>query len=100
VPAIVHLRELDGVLDVWDGDAILMAQAMCHRLGLGVGISAGANIVGAIKLAAELGPDATVATVICDSNKKYLSTALSAAEPPQDDYVTPRVQLESFASVR
>jgi cysteine synthase A len=100
IPSIVNLSELDEVVDVWDGDAILMSQAMCHRLGLGVGISSGANIVGAIKLATELGPDATVATVICDSNKKYLSTALSAAEPPQDGYVTPEVRLDSFASVR
>jgi cysteine synthase A len=100
IPSIVDLRELDPVVDVWDGDAILMSQAMCHRLGLGVGISAGANIIGAIKLAQEMGPDAVVATVICDSNKKYLSTALAAAEPPQDGYVTPQIQLESFASVR
>jgi cysteine synthase A len=100
VPEIVRLGELDAVVDVWDGDAILMSQAMCHRLGLGVGISSGANIVGAIRLSAELGPDAVVVTVICDSNKKYLSTALAAAEPPQEGYVTPEVRLESFASVR
>ena len=100
VPAIVKLGELDSVVDVWDGDAILMSQAMCHRLGLGVGISAGANIIGAVKISEELGPDAVVVTVICDSNKKYLSTALSAAEPPQDGYLTPQVQLDSFVSVR
>lgn len=100
IPSIVRLDELDPVVDVWDGDAILMSQAMCHRLGLGVGISAGANIIGAIKLAAELGPDAVVVTVISDSNKKYLSTALSAAEPPQEGYVTPSVQLESFVAAR
>ena len=100
IPSIVNLAELDPVVDVWDGDAILMSQAMCHRLGLGVGISAGANNIGAVKLGEELGPDAVVVTVICDSNKKYLSTALSAAEPPQDGYMTPQVQLDSFSSVR
>ncbi|MCC7258266.1 MAG: cysteine synthase family protein [Gammaproteobacteria bacterium] len=100
IPSIVQLGELDPVVDVWDGDAILMSQALCHRLGLGVGISAGANIIGAIKLVEDLGPEAVVVTVICDSNKKYLSTALAAAEPPQDGYVTPQVQLDSFTSVR
>ena len=100
IPSILKLDELDHVVDVWDGDAILMAQAMCHRLGLGVGISAGANIIGAIKLADEMGDDAVVATIVCDCNKKYLSTALAAAEPPQDDYVTPYVQFESVKSVR
>jgi cysteine synthase A len=100
IPALVRLDELDDIVDVWDGDAILMAQALGHRLGLAVGISAGANVVGAMKLVEELGPDAVVVTVLCDSNRKYLSTALPQAEPPQDGYVTPQVQLLSVASVR
>lgn len=100
VPSIVKIEDLDAVVDVWDGDAILMSQALCHRLGLGVGISAGANIIGAIKLADQMGDDAVIATVICDCNKKYLSTALAAAEPPQDDYITPEVHFESFSSTR
>lgn len=100
IPSIVNLAELDPVVDVWDGDAILMSQATCHRLGLGLGISSGANLVGAIKLVEEMGPDAVVVTILPDSNKKYLSTALAAAEPPQDGYITPQVQLDSVASVR
>lgn len=100
IPDIVRLAELDPVIDVWDGDAILMAQALAHRLGLAVGISSGANVVGAMRLVEQLGPEATVVTVLPDSNKKYLSTALPQAEPPQDDYITPQVQLQSFISVR
>ena len=100
IPAIVKLDELDAIVSAHDGDAILMAQSLGHRLGLAMGISSGANVVGAMKLVEELGPEATVVTVLCDSNKKYLSTALPQAEPPQDDYVTPQVQLQSFISVR
>jgi len=100
IPSIVKLDELDAIVDVWDGDAILMAQALCHRLGLAVGISSGANVIGAMKLVAELGDDATVVTVLPDSNKKYLSTSLRNAEPPQDDYITPRVALKTIATVR
>lgn len=100
VPAIVDLAGLDPVIDVWDGDAILMAQALCRCLGLGVGISSGANVVGAMRLVEELGPEAIVVTVLPDCNKKYLSTALCHAEPPQEHYLTPRVQLESFVGVR
>ncbi len=100
IPAIVRLDQLDAIVDVWDGDAILMAQALGHRLGLAMGISSGANVVGAMKLVEELGPEATVVTVLCDSSKKYLSTALPQAEPPQDDYMTPQVQLLSVSSVR
>jgi cysteine synthase A len=100
IPSIVKLDELDEIVDVWDGDAILMAQALCHRLGLAVGISSGANVIGAMKLAAELGDDATVVTVLPDSNKKYLSTSLRNAEPPQDDYITTQVKLQEFSAVR
>jgi cysteine synthase A len=100
IPSIVKLDELDEIVDVWDGDAILMAQALCHRLGLAVGISSGANVIGAVKLAMELGDDATVVTVLPDSNKKYLSTSLRNAEPPQENYITPRVELCGFTSVR
>ena len=100
VPSIIDLTELDRVLDAWDGDAILMAQALCRVLGLAVGISSGANILGAIQLVDELGPDATVATVLPDSNKKYLSTDLCRHEPVRDDYVAPRIQLDHFTAIR
>ncbi len=100
IPAILDLDELDPVVDVWDGDAILMAQKLCYRLGLAVGISSGANVLGAMQLVEELGDDATVVTVLPDSNKKYLSTALFHAEAPRDDYLSPRVQLDRFKAVR
>ncbi|HKQ47685.1 MAG TPA: cysteine synthase family protein [Phycisphaerae bacterium] len=100
IPSIVNLKELDDIVDVWDGDAILMAQLICRSLGLGVGISAGANLVGAIGLVEALGSDATVVTVLSDSNKKYLSTDLCREEPVRDDYWTPRVQFECLRAVR
>jgi cysteine synthase A len=100
VPSIIDLAELDSVQDAWDGDAILMAQALCRVLGLPVGISSGANLLGAIQLVEELGPDATVATVLPDSNKKYLSTDLCRHEPVRDDYLAPRIQLDHFTAIR
>lgn len=100
IPSIVNLNELDDVVDVWDGDAILMAQLVCRSLGLGVGISAGANLVGAIRLAEELGPNAIVVTVLCDSNKKYLSTDLCRDEPARDEYWSPRVRFERMQGTR
>jgi cysteine synthase A len=100
IPTIVNLEEIDHVVDAWDGDSILMAQTLCHRLGLAVGISSGANVIGAMELVEEMGPDATVVTVLPDSNKKYLSTALCHAEPPRDDYITPRIVFERICAVR
>ena len=54
-----------------------MAQKLA-QVGLAVGISSGANIIGALKIQDAIGTDAVVATVLSDSNKKYLSTDLHA----------------------
>src|SRR5690606_31767010 len=81
IPAIVDLDELDAVICANDGDAILMAQKLSRQLGLAVGISSGANVIGAVKLQQELGPEAVVVTLLCDDNKKYLSTDLVREEP-------------------
>ena len=100
IPSILDLDELDPVVDVWDGDAIVMAQQLCRSLGLAVGISSGANFLGAAQLVERLGSDATVVTVFPDSNKKYLSTDLCHEEPLRDDYLTPHTTLDRFTAVR
>lgn len=98
IPALVKLDELDPVIDVWDGDAILMAQAL-GRHGLAVGISSGANFLGADKLLTQLGDDATVVTVFCDSNKKYLSTDLCRVEPVAGGFLAPGITLKSWRAI-
>lgn len=99
IPPIVHLDELDEIIDVRDGDAIRMAQRLAAELGLGVGISSGANLLGALQVAAAQGEGAVVATVFCDSHKKYLTTDLCREEPSLDGDLTPRVQLLGFTVV-
>ena len=98
IPEIVRLDELDAVVAVSDGDAILMAQKLAATLGLAVGISSGANFVGALVVQSQLGADAVVATVFPDSSAKYLSTDLMREEPVRDGYVTPEVELTGFTS--
>ncbi|HEX8023639.1 cysteine synthase family protein [Mucilaginibacter sp.] len=88
IPQIVKLDELSEVVQANDGDAILMAQKLSSQLGLAVGISSGANVIGAIKLKQQLGENATVVTLLCDSNKKYLSTDLVRDEPVRDEYIS------------
>ncbi len=96
IPSIVKLDTLDPIVDACDGDAILMAQALAGRLGLAVGISSGANLIGALLVAREQGPESVVVTVFPDSNKKYLSTDLFSVEPALEHYLTPRVELIGF----
>jgi cysteine synthase len=99
IPAIVKLDDLDPVVQVSDSDAIRMAQKLAAQLGLAVGISSGANFLGAIMLQNELGPEAIVATVFSDDNKKYLSTDLFNDEPIQDGHLSPHVELTTYRAI-
>jgi cysteine synthase len=99
IPSIVDLSKVNKVIPVNDGDAILMAQKLA-QLGLAVGISSGANFIGALKIQNELGDDAVVVTVLPDDNKKYLSTDLLRKEPVKNGYLSPDVELESFKAFK
>lgn len=96
IPEIVKLKEIDRVVQVNDGDAILMAQKLAGKLGLAVGISSGANIIGAIKVQQELGKNSCVVTIFSDSNKKYLSTDLMKSEPIKPGYLTPDIDFVDY----
>ncbi|TJZ54841.1 PLP-dependent cysteine synthase family protein [Sphingobacterium olei] len=99
IPAIVKLDEVDRVIKACDGDAIIMAQKLAKELGLAVGISSGANIIGAIKLKEELGDDAVVVTLLCDDNKKYLSTDLVREEPIKPGYVSSDLSFTGYLPI-
>ena len=100
IPPVVHLAQLNDIIAVHDGDAILMAQKLARELGLGVGISSGANMAGAIALQSHMGSGATVATVFPDDNKKYLSTDLMHAEPMRDGYLSSDVRFTGFSVIQ
>jgi cysteine synthase A len=97
IPPIVKLDELDDVIAVHDGDAILMAQQLA-RHGLAVGISSGANFVAALKVQTRLGGNAPTVTMFCDSNKKYLSTDLLRTEPVRPEYESPHVEILGYSA--
>jgi cysteine synthase A len=100
IPDILKLEHLDHVVAVDDGDSIIMAQKLARELGIGVGISSGANFLGALKVLEELGPEATVVTIFSDDNKKYLSTDLMREEPVKDGFLSSDIELLSFHSFK
>ena len=100
IPDILKRTAYDGVIGVNDGDAIIMAQKLSGELGIGVGISSGANLLGALKVQDIIGRDKVVVTVFADDCKKYLSTDYTAEEPKRKDYMTNDIELISFKAVR
>jgi cysteine synthase A len=100
IPPILDLDILDEVISVDDGDAIMMSQKLATELGIGVGISSGANFLGALRIQEQIGADATVVTLFPDDNKKYLSTDLLSDEPVKDGFLTPAVQLGEIRAIK
>jgi len=100
IPDLLQLSRLDGVVAVDDGDAILMAQMLSRQLGIGVGISSGANFIGCVKIAEQLPDGAVLVTVFSDDNKKYLSTDYAKEEPVREGYYSSRVRLTEVIAHR
>jgi cysteine synthase len=69
-----HQHIADQIDQVSTEDATAMAMRTAREEGLFAGTSTGANIVASLRLAEQLGPDATIVTVMCDTGMKYLKT--------------------------
>lgn len=93
VPSILKLDELDGVVSVDDGDSIIMARMLSEQLGIGVGVSSGANFLGSIMAQDRIGEDSVIVTVFADDNKKYLSTDYSDPQEMKEHYITHDLEL-------
>lgn len=65
---------VDEIIAVSTADAKAMARRLAREEGLFAGTSSGANVVAAIRVAEQLGPEAQVVTLMVDSGLKYLST--------------------------
>ena len=101
IPEIVKLEQLNNVICVDDGDAINMARQLALELGIGVGISSGANLISSIKAQNILNnKDAVIVTVFPDDNKKYLSTELMNEQKEKSDYISKDVEFIGFKAIK
>ncbi|HEV2915289.1 MAG TPA: cysteine synthase family protein [Pyrinomonadaceae bacterium] len=73
-PPLWDATLVDDILPVGTEDAKEMARRLAREEGLFAGTSSGANVVAAIQVAARLGPEAKVVTLMADSGLKYLNT--------------------------
>ena len=95
VPKIIERdRDLiDDIILINDEDAINMSRKLARELGLGVGISSGANLIASILLK---GNKKKMVTVFADDSKKYLSTDLSKEIRDDEWMVSNKVELVGF----
>ena len=73
VPGILNREVMDEIISVSDEDAISVSRQLAREEGLLVGISAGANVFAALKVAKRLGQGKRVVTVLPDTGERYLS---------------------------
>lgn len=73
IPKIIDMSKVDEVITVGSEEAVDMARKLCREYGLLVGISSGANMLAALRVAPKYGK---VATVLPDRGERYLSMDL------------------------
>lgn len=94
IPDLVDVDKIDKIILINDLDAINMARKLAHDLGLGVGISSGANLIGAIVLNDEI--EGNIVTVFADDNKKYLSTELKEIIDDNSCMISNQIELIDY----
>jgi len=92
VPDIVDLDIIDDIVLIDDKDAINMADKIAKELGIGVGISSGANLLAAILI----NDNNTVVTIFPDDNKKYLTTELSNNKYKKENLISNKIELLDY----
>jgi cysteine synthase len=73
VTPIIETTKVDDAFLIPDEEAVLIIYELLEHEGLCLGGSTGINVAGAIRLARQLGPGHTVATVLCDSGYRSQS---------------------------
>ena len=97
IPKIVERDKIDKIILINDDDAINMSRKIALNLGIGVGISSGANMIASILAKEE--NEGNIVTVFPDDNKKYLSTDLSKPIEENDKFISNKIELLDYEFV-
>lgn len=76
VPVVLNTTIYDEIIGVRDEDALAVTRRLSREEGLLVGVSSGANVFAALRVAERLGRGKTVVTMLCDTGERYLSVAI------------------------
>lgn len=94
VPELLDKDSIDKIFLVNDEDSINMSRRLSKELGLGVGISSGANFIGSVYLN-EFTKKPTI-TVFADDSKKYISTDLSNPIITNKEFISNQIKLLNY----
>lgn len=94
IPDLVDIDVIDKVITINDDDAVNMARILAKKLGLGVGISSGANFIGACLCDGD-----DIVTIFVDDMKKYLSTSLVDEISLNEGFVSNKIEILSIDSI-
>ncbi len=94
VPDLFDRDLVDDIILVNDDDAVNMSRKLAKDLGLGVGISSGANFLASVIYQEKV--NKPVVTVFADDNKKYLSTDLSKDIDNNKEYISNKIELLDY----
>ena len=97
IPDLVDKKAIDDIILINDDDAVNMARKLAKELGLGVGISSGANFIGSVLSNKKL--NKPTVTVFADDNKKYLSTDLSNEIAKNEEFISNQIKLIGYEIV-
>lgn len=97
IPDIVDKNIIDEIITVNDDDSINMARKIAKNLGIGVGISSGANMIASI-IAKEKN-DKEIVTVFPDDNKKYITTDLSKPIDNNSKFISNKIEIINYEFV-
>ncbi|MDN3518098.1 cysteine synthase A [Aquisalimonas lutea] len=73
VTANLEGTPIDDAYSIPDQEAVTLVYRMLHEEGLFLGSSSGINVAAAVRLARDLGPGHTIATLLCDGGARYYS---------------------------
>jgi cysteine synthase A len=79
VPGNLENTAIDDALRIPDSEALEQVFQLLKHEGLCIGGSAGINVAAAIRVARDLGPGHTIATILCDSGARYQSKLFNTA---------------------
>lgn len=94
IPELLNKNLVEQVILINDDDAINMSRKLAKELGLGVGISSGANFIAGILYQEKV--EGAVVTVFADDNKKYLSTDLTKEINNKQSFISNKIRLLDY----